>query len=324
MIRLGLGTIGLLVTLVAAVPAARAQDFPNRQVTIVVGLAPGGITDISARIYADALSKGLGQRVVVENRQGAGGAVGAAAVQNAPADGHTVLIFSGSQHMAVPAMAASAPYEPLKGFAPVTLLFNLATLVTVPAELPAKDLAGLFALGKAKPGGLTFGSPGVGTPSHMMAAVLGRVTNTPMQFVHYRGGGPMMADLITGRVDFALSSYTAAKGHFIEKKLRALAIDADQRWEGMPDVPTLTELGFGKEKVASWVGVAAPAGTPPAIIRKLNEEFIKASRDPDVVRRLTENGSPIATTAPEQMAKLMAEEWDHTVKLVQELDLKQK
>jgi tripartite-type tricarboxylate transporter receptor subunit TctC len=324
MIRLGLGTIGLLVTLVAAVPAARAQDFPSRQVTIVVGLAPGGITDISARIYADALSKGLGQRVVVENRQGAGGAVGAAAVQNAPPDGHTVLIFSGSQHMAVPAMAASAPYEPLKGFAPVTLLFNLATLVTVPAELPAKDLAGLFALGKAKPGGLTFGSPGVGTPSHMMAAVLGRITNTPMQFVHYRGGGPMMADLITGRVDFALSSYTAAKGHFIEKKLRALAIDADQRWEGMPDVPTLTELGFGKEKVASWFGVASPAGTPPTIVKKLNEEFIKASRDPEVVRRLTENGSPIATTTPEQMARLMTQEWEHTVKLVQELDLKQK
>jgi tripartite-type tricarboxylate transporter receptor subunit TctC len=324
MIRLGVGTIGLLVTLVAAVPAARAQDFPNRQVTIVVGLAPGGITDISARIYADALSKGLGQRVVVENRQGAGGAVGAAAVQNAPPDGHTVLIFSGSQHMAVPAMAASAPYEPLKGFAPVTLLFNLATLVTVPAELPAKDLAGLFAIGKAKPGGLTFGSPGVGTPSHMMAAVLGRITNTPMQFVHYRGGGPMMADLITGRVDFALSSYTAAKGHFIEKKLRALAIDADQRWDGMPDVPTLTELGFGKEKVASWFGVAAPAGTPPTIVKKLNEEFIKASRDPEVVRRLTENGSPIATTTPEQMARLMTQEWEHTVKLVQELDLKQK
>ena len=324
MIRLGLSAIGLVAMLVAAVSSARAQDFPTRQVTIVVGLAPGGITDISARIYADALSKGLGQRVVVENRQGAGGAVGAAAVQNAPPDGHTVLIFSGSQHMAVPAMAASAPYEPLKGFAPVTLLFNLATLVTVPAELPAKDLAALFALGKSKPGGLTFGSPGVGTPSHMMAAVLGRITNTPMQFVHYRGGGPMMADLITGRVDFALSSYTAAKGQFMEKKLRALAIDADKRWEGMPDVPTLTELGFGKEKVASWFAVAAPAGTPPAIIRKLNEEFIKASRDPDVVRRLTENGSPIATTTPEHMAKLMAEEWEHTVKLVQELDLKQK
>ena len=304
--------------------SADAQDFPNRQVTIVVGLAPGGITDISARIYAEALSKGIGQRVVVENRQGAGGAVGAAAVQNAPPDGYTVLIFSGSQHVAVPAMAATAPYEPLKGFAPVSLLFNLATLVTVPADLPAKTLAELWELGKKKPGGLTFGSPGVGTPSHMLAALLGRATNTPMQFAHYRGGGPMMADLVTGRVDFALSSYTATKGHYAEKKLRALAIDADKRWEVMPDVPTLSELGFGKEKVANWFAAAAPAGTPPAIIKKLNEEFIKASRDPELIQRLTDNGVLIVTSTPEHMGKLMADEWEHTVKLVQALDLKQK
>lgn len=324
MMRRGLIGMALAAALALPVQMAPAQDFPNRQITIVVGLAPGGITDITARIYADALAKSIGQRVVVENRQGAGGAVGAAAVQNAPPDGHTVLIFSGSQHMAVPAMAATAPYEPLKGFAPVSLLFHLATLITVPADLPPKTLAELFEYGKKKPGGLTFGSPGVGTPSHMLAAVLGRATNTPMQFAHYRGGGPMMADLITGRVDFALSSYTAAKGHFQEKKLRALAIDAEHRWEGMPDVPTLTELGHGNEKVASWFGVAAPAGTPPAVVKKLNEEFIKASRDPELVRRLRENGSPIATTTPEQMAKLMADEWANTVKLVEALDLKQK
>jgi len=302
---------------------ATAQSFPTRPITIVVGLAPGGITDVTARIYAEALSKNIGQRVLVENRQGAGGAVGAAAVQNAPPDGYTVLIFSGSQHMAVPAMAATAPYEPIKGFAPVTLLFHIATLVAVPTDLPAKNLAELWELGKKKPGGLTFGSPGVGTPSHMMAAILARSTNTPMQYAHYRGGGPMMADLITGRVDFALASYTAAKGHFQAGKLRALAIDADQRWEGMPDVPTLVELGH-KEKVASWFAVAAPAATPPAIVKRLNEEFIKASRDPDLVRRLKENGTPIETSTPEHMAKLMAQEWDNTVKLVQQLDLKQK
>jgi tripartite-type tricarboxylate transporter receptor subunit TctC len=144
-----------------------------------------------------------------------------------------------------------------------------------------------------------------------------------VQYAHYRGGGPMMADLITGRVDFALSSYTAAKGHFQAKKLRALAIDADKRWAGMPDVPTLGELGY-KDKVASWFAVAAPAGTPPAIVKRLNEAFIKASKDPELVRRLTENGSPIATTSPEEMAKLMAAEWDTTVKLVDALGLKQK
>lgn len=324
MFKRGLVGLALAAAIVSPVMTAQAQNFPSRPITIVVGLAPGGITDVTARIYADAVSKNIGQRVVVENRQGAGGSIGAAAVQNAAPDGYTVLIFSGSQHVAVPAMQPSAPYDPIKGFAPITLLFHLATLVTVPTDLPAKNLAELWELGKKKPGGLTFGSPGVGTPSHMLAAVLARSTKTPVQYAHYRGGGPMMADLITARVDFALASYTATKGHFQAKKLRALAIDAEKRWAGMPDVPTLSELGHGNEKVASWFGVAAPAGTPPAIVNKLNAEFIKASKDPELVRRLTENGSPIATTTPQEMAKLLKEEWDHTVKLVAELGLKQK
>jgi tripartite-type tricarboxylate transporter receptor subunit TctC len=305
-------------------PAAQAQDFPNRPITIVVGLAPGGITDVTARVYAEALSRGVGQRVVVENRQGAGGAVGAAAVQNAKPDGYTVLVFSGAQHVAVPAMAATAPYEPIKGFAPISLLFHLATIVSVPTNLPAKTLAELFELGKKKPGGLTFGSPGVGTPSHLLAARLGRATKTPMQFAHYRGGGPMMADLITGRVDFALASFTVARSNFAAGKLRGLAVDAKSRFTALPDVPTLTELGYGNEKVASWFAVAAPAGTPPAIVQKLNAEFIKASKDPDLVKRLTENGTPIETTSPEQMTKLLADEQARTTELVQVLGLKQK
>ena len=315
--------VAAALAVAAATAQVQAQDFPNKPITIVVGLAPGGITDVTARIYADALSKNIGQRVTVENRQGAGGAVGAAAVQNAPPDGYTVLIFSGSQHVAVPAMAATAPYDPIKGFAPVTLLFDLTTLVTVPAELPAQKLAELWELGKKKPGGLSFGSPGVGTPSHMLAARLGRATGTPMQMVHYRGGGPMMADLITGRVDWALASFTVAKGHFAEKKLRALAIDADRRWDGMADVATLTELGLGKETVARWFAVAAPAGTPPAIVARLNEEFIKASRNPELVKRLADNGTPIHTSTPEEMARLLATENERTKELVEALSLKQ-
>jgi tripartite-type tricarboxylate transporter receptor subunit TctC len=324
MIKHGLFGLALGAVLALPGPQAKAQDFPNRPITIVVGLAPGGITDVTSRIYAEAMSKNLGQRVVVENRQGAGGAVGAAAVQNAKPDGYTVLIFSGAQHVAVPAMAATAPYDPLKGFAPISLLFQLATIVAVPTDLPAKTLAELFELGKKKPGGLTFGSPGVGTPSHLLAARLARATKTPMQYAHYRGGGPMMADLITGRVDFALASYTATRSNFEAGKLRGLAIDAAKRFATLPNVPTLAELGYGNEKVASWFAVAAPAGTPPAIVNRLNAEFIKASKDPVLVKRLTENGTPIETTTPEQMAKLLAEENQRTGALVRELGLQQK
>jgi tripartite-type tricarboxylate transporter receptor subunit TctC len=299
-----------------------AQDFPTRPITIMVGLAAGGITDVSARLYAEAASKTLGQRIIIENRQGAGGAVAAAAVQNAAPDGYTLLVFSGSQHAAVPAVQ-SAPYDPVKGFQPVTLLFNLAAFVTVPVDSPANSLKELLEVGKKKPGGLLFGSPGVGTPSHLLAAKISSVTQTPMQHVHYRGGAPMMADLVTGRVDFALASYTVAKGFFVEKKLKAVAVDADQRLSVFPDVPTLTEAGLGNVKVASWFALAAPAGTPAPIVQKLHDAFVKASQDPELKRRMTENGTLLNTSTPEAMGRLLAEEVATTKQLVDELGLKQ-
>ena len=301
---------------------AHAQDFPNRPITIVVGLAPGGITDVTARLYAEAVSKSIGQRIVVENRQGAGGAVAAAAVQNAAPDGYTLLVFSGSQHAAVPAVQ-SAPYDPVKGFEPVTLLFNLAAFITVPADSPANTLQELLALGRKKAGGLLFGSPGVGTPSHLLAAKISSVTDTPMQYVHYRGGAPMTSDLVTGRVDFALASFTVAKGFLVEKRMKALAVDADARLAIMPEAPTLAEAGLGNLKVASWFALAAPAATPRAIVRQLHDAFVKASHDPELERRMTENGTPIHTSTPEEMGKLLAEEVASTKELVDTLGLRQ-
>jgi tripartite-type tricarboxylate transporter receptor subunit TctC len=284
-------------------------------------LAPGGITDVTARVFADVVSRNIGQRVLVENRQGAGGALAAAAVQKAAPDGYTVLIFSGSQHATVPALQA-APYDPLK-FQPISLLFDIATLLVVPAASPAKTVAGLLEYGKKKPDGLLFGSPGVGTPSHLQAVLISRATKTPMQYVHYRGGGAMAPDLVAGRVDFALSSYTASGSQLGAGKLRALAIDADKRWSKMPDVPTLAEAGLGEAKVAAWFALAAPIGTPANVVQKLHAEFVKASRDPKLVERLTDNATPIHTTSPEEMRRLLAAEVDTTNKLVRELGLKQ-
>ena len=322
MIRYPLLRWGLAAVLaVSAGTSARADDFPARQITIMVGLAAGGITDVTARLYAEVVSKNVGQRIIIDNRPTGGGAVAAAAVQNAPPDGYTLLVFSGSQHATVPALQ-SAPYEPVKGFQPVTLLFNIVTLLVVPADSPANSVAGLLELGKRKPGGLLFGSPGVGSPSHLLAARIGVATNTPMQFVHYRGGAPMMADLVTGRVDFSLSSYTSSGAQLTAGKLRALAIDADARWSRMPEVPTLTEAGLGKEKVASWFALAAPAGTPMTVVQKLRDEFIKASRDPDLIRRLADNGTPIITSTPQEMGKLMADEAANMGELVKSLGLK--
>jgi tripartite-type tricarboxylate transporter receptor subunit TctC len=300
---------------------AHAQDFPNRTITVVIGLAPGGVTDVTARLFADVVSRNIGQRVLVENRQGAGGALAAAAVQRATPDGYTVLLFSGSQHATVPALQ-SAPYDPVK-YAPVTLLFDLSTLLVVPADVPAKAAAELWEYGKKKPGGLLFGSPGVGTPSHLQAVLIAKATNTPMQYVHYRGGGAMAPDLMAGRVDFAMSSYAASGSQIEAGKLRALAIDAGARWSKMGNVPTLTEAGLADARVATWFALAAPPGTPANIVQKLNAEFVKASRDPALMRRLGDNATPVRTTTPEEMGRILAAEVESTNKLVRDIGLKQ-
>jgi tripartite-type tricarboxylate transporter receptor subunit TctC len=316
--RLALGA----AVLALAPAAADAQEYPSRPITIIVGLAAGGITDVTARLYADAASKITGQRVTVENRTGAGGGVAAAAVQNAAPDGHTLLVFSGSQHATVPAVG-NAPYDPVKGFSPITYLFNSVVVLTVPADSPAKTMKELHEWGRKKQGGLTFGTPGLGSPSHLLGAKVLLADKVPFEAAHYRGGQPMMADLVTGRVDFSWPTLNTSRALLAENKLRALALDADKRWDRLPDVPTLNELGFGKEKVASWFALAGPAGMPPALVNRIRDLFIQASKDPVLQKRLAENGTPIASSTPQEMGKAMVEEWDTMQKLVQTLKLRQ-
>lgn len=302
---------------------AQAQaEYPNRPITLMVGLAAGGITDVTARLYAEAVAKVTGQRVIVENKTGAGGGVAAAAVQNGTPDGYTLLVFSGSQHATVPAVS-SAAYEPVKGFSPITYLFNSVVVLTVPAESPAKTLAELHEFGKKKQGGLTFGTPGLGSPSHLLGAKILMRDKVPFETVHYRGGSPMMGDLLTNRVDFSWPTLSTSRAYLADGKLRALAIDADKRWERLPDVPTLDELGYGKEKVASWFALGGPAGMPPALVNKVRDIFIQASKDPELQRRLTENGTPIVSSTPEEMGKAMEAEWATMQELAKTLNLKQ-
>jgi tripartite-type tricarboxylate transporter receptor subunit TctC len=301
--------------------SAHAQEFPTRPITLMVGLAAGGITDVTARLYAEAVAKLVSQRVMVENRAGAGGGLAAALVQNAAPDGHTLLVFSGSQHATVPA-AGNASYEPVKGFAPVTFLFNSVVALTVPVDSPVRSLKGLHELGRKKPGGLTFGTPGVGSPSHLLGAKILLADKVPFETAHYRGGAPMMPDLITGRVDFGWPTLSTSRSYIADGRLRALAIDADARWPRLPDVPTLVELGYEKERVASWFALAAPAGTPPAIVSRLHELFIQASQDPELKRRLDENGTPIVTSTPEQMGRAMEQEWQTMQQLAKTLNLR--
>jgi tripartite-type tricarboxylate transporter receptor subunit TctC len=314
--------VALVVLVYAAFSPVRADELPNKPITIMVGLAPGGITDVTARLYAEIVGRNLGQRITIENRPAAAGALAAAAVQNAPPDGSMLLVFSGSQHATVAAMG-SAPYDPVKGFSFITVLFNSVVAFVVPPDSPVATLEELFELGRKKSGGLSMGTPGLGSPSHLLGARVALAAKAPLQSIHYRGGAPMMGDVLTGRLDFAVATLSTSRPFLADKKLRALALDADTRWAGLPEVPVLAELGYGKEKVANWFGVAAPAGTPPAMVARLREEFVRASRDPELEKRLAENGTLIATSTSEEMRAMMVEEVASMETLVKTLNLRQ-
>jgi tripartite-type tricarboxylate transporter receptor subunit TctC len=302
---------------------ARAQDFPSRPITILVGLAAGGITDVMARLYAQNVGLILKQNVIVENRPAASGAVAAAGLQKAAPDGYTLLVFSGAQHATIPALSDTAIYDPVAGAQPVAVIFNFTGLIAVPANSPANSVADLVALAKSKPNGLNFGSPGAGTPSHLASAKLLAATGMKAEFIHYKGGSPMMADLLGGQLDVAWPSAPSAKTFLESKKIKALAIDGAQRWSLVPEVPTLAEAGYGNVSVANWFAVAASPGTPPAIIAKLNAAFAEAGRDPVLKQRIEELGLSVATSTPEELGRLMAKEATDIRALVTTLGLRQ-
>ena len=322
MISMGLVRCAVVAALaLGSAGSAHADDFPSRPITMIITFAAGGITDVVARIYADVASRNIGQRIIVDNRPTGGGAVAALAVQNAPPDGYTLLVFAGAQHAALPAMQP-VTYQPVSGFQPVTILFNLVNFLAVPKDSPANSVAELLELGRKKPGGLSFGSAGVGSPAHLNAVRMARATNTPMEYVQYRGSAPMMADLVSGRLDFSLVSYTGAGPFVADGKLKLLAVDWKTRWPDLPDVPTLEEAGVRHEKVGSWFAVAAPAGTPSSVVEKLNAEFVKASHDPELIKRLTANGAAVTTSTPKEMSALLAQEVEQTGELVRSLGLR--
>ena len=318
--------LGLLVLVMVAAPVATtawAQNYPTRPITMLVGLAPGGITDVMARLYAQKLSVALGQNVIVENRPAGSGAVAAAALQKAEPDGYMLLVFSGAQHATVPAMSDTAIYDPVKGAEPIGVIFNFSGAVAVPADSPAKTIPELVALSKSKPEGLNFGSPGVGTPSHLAAAKLVAATGMKVQFIHYKGGAPMMTDLVAGRLDAAWPSAPASRAFLEAGKIRALAIDGDRRWKLVPEVPTLKEAGFGEVSVANWFAVAAAPGTPQPIIAKLSAAIAEAGRDPDLVRRVEEQGLSVATSSPAELGQWMSKEAVDIRALIDRLNLRQ-
>jgi tripartite-type tricarboxylate transporter receptor subunit TctC len=265
----------------AAVHApARAQAYPARPITLVVPFAPGGAVDISARAIADRLARVLGQTVVVENRAGAGGAIGSSMVARAPADGYTLVVTSQSTHVVGPAVTPNLPYNVETDFAPITLIDRLANVLLINASLPVRDFTEFVAYVKAHPGKWNYASSGNGSVAHLSMELLNAKLGLDILHVPYKGAGPALTDLLGGLVQVTWNNLTSNLSNITNGKLRALAVAAPQRVALLPSVPTFDELKLPDLNLTSWTGLAAPARTPEPIVNRLYEAMRTVLNEP--------------------------------------------
>jgi tripartite-type tricarboxylate transporter receptor subunit TctC len=303
--------------IIAAAQCAGAQTdaFPSRPLHLVVTVPPGGAADFIARLVGARVGELLGQQVVVENRGGAGGTIAADAVAKASPDGYTLLQNSITTHGIGPHLYSKLPYDPVRDFAPVSMLATLPLIMAINAGLPVRSVNELIAYSKKS--ALSFASSGNGGAPHMAGELFKSVTGVDMLHVPYKGSGPAVQDLIGGRVQIMFDAAPSLIAHVKSGKLRVLAAASAQRNRLLPEVPTFAELGFPRISVALWYGVLAPAATPPATIEKLNRAFTRALLAPDVHERLLAQGADPAPGSPEAFATFMQEEmakWAPVVK----------
>lgn len=276
----------------AALPGlARAQAYPSRPITLVVPFAPGGAVDISARAVADRLGKVLGQTVIVENRAGAGGAIGSALVAKAPADGYTLVVTSQSTHVVGPAVTPNLPYNVETDFAPITLIDRLANVLLVNANVPARSFDEFVAQVKAHPGKWNYASSGNGSVAHLSMEVLNAKLGLDITHVPYKGAGAALTDLLGGLVQVTWNNLTSNLPNIVNGKLRALAVAAPQRVGLLPSVPTFDELKLPELNLTSWTGLAAPARTPEPVIARLYEAMRTVLTDPATKQAWEQRGA---------------------------------
>lgn len=311
-----IASIALALALMTGLAQAQA-DFPNRPVKLVVPFAAGGSTDIVARIIAAKMSEILKQQVIVENRAGAGGNTGAAVVARAAPDGYTVLMGTVATHAINPALYTKMPYDPVKDFAPVSLLVNVPNVVVVHPSLNVKSVSELIALLKANPGKYEYASSGIGTPLHLSGALFESMADVKMVHVPYKGAGPAMVDLVGGQVKIMFDNLPSAIGHIRKGTIIGLAITTKDRSPAAPDMPTVSESGLPGYETYSWNAIFAPAGTPTAVIDKLAKAGIEAVSSPDVKARLADLSAVSVGSTPAQLSdhvKAELAKWGPVVK----------
>ncbi|NGM21552.1 tripartite tricarboxylate transporter substrate binding protein [Roseomonas stagni] len=299
----------LALPLLAAPGLARAQaaPWPNRPVRIVVAFTPGGTTDIIARLIGAHLAEMWGQSVVIDNRPGAGGNIGTEHVVRSAPDGYTIMVGSVGPLAVNQSLVRNMPYDTLRDLAPITLLAGVPNILVVAPNHPARDVAGLIAEAKRRPGELSYGSTGVGTSSHLSGVMLDQMAGIRTEHVPYRGA-VALNDLLSGRLDFMFATIPSVMEQIRGGRLRPLAVTSTQRSRSNPDVPTMVELGFPDFDASSWFGMVAPARTPPEIIRKIAEDSHAALRVPAIERNMVEQGADPVGNGPEAFGAFIAHE----------------
>ena len=301
------GCFGLALLFCAA--SAFAQSFPSKPLRLVVPFPPGGSTDILARALAQKLGEGLGQPVVIDNRGGAGGTIGAEAAAKAPADGHTIMMGHLGTLAVAPAIYKKLPYDPVKSFAPVALMALVPSVLVVnPHVLDVKSAQELIAYARAHPGKLTYGSGGLGSSSHLTTEYFKLATGTDILHVPYKGIGPMLTDLVSGQISMGLNGAPAVMPHVNAGRLRALAVSSAKRLEALPELPTLAESGVPGFEASGWYGIVAPAGTPRVAVDRLNAEIRRIVATPELKARLDQEGATAAAGSPEEFGAFIVSE----------------
>jgi tripartite-type tricarboxylate transporter receptor subunit TctC len=305
-----------VVALAGSAPAA-AQVYPSKPVRMVLPYPPGGGSDTIGRPLAQKLSESLGQQVVVENRGGANGNIGMEHAARAAPDGYTIVFALTAQLAINPGLYGKVPYDPVKDFAPITLLGTGAYILVVHPSLPAKSVKQLVALAKAQPGQIAYSSSGSGSGGHLAAELLNSMAGIRMLHVPYKGGGPALMDLIAGQVQVLFSTQLASWPHIQSGRIRALAVSTAKRPASIPDLPTIAESGLPGYDSGVWYGVLAPAGTPRDVITRLNGEIIRALNQPDYRGLLVNNAIDPIGSPPEQLGQYIKSElvkWAKVVK----------
>jgi tripartite-type tricarboxylate transporter receptor subunit TctC len=306
----------VLCSFAVALPVG-GQGYPSKTVRILVGFAPGGSTDIVARLIAQEMTKNVGQQVVVDNRPGAGGNIAAELASKAPPDGHTLLACTTGVFAIQPFLYSRLPYDPEKGLAPVTQTGSLPYIIDLHPSLPAKNVKEFIAIAKARPGQINYASSGIGTASHLAAALFASAAGINMTHVPYKGTGNAMSDLLAGQVVLMFDQPVSSLPHVQAGKLRVLGISSSKRFSTLKDIPTIAEQGLPGFEAISWAGICVPGGTPKPIVDRIYSEVAKVLKVPELRDRLLRDGiEPIGST-PEQYAEHIKKEavkWGKVVK----------